>query len=557
MGGLLMSCTVEQMLSNLEALYTAVKSPLVTAMVPPVIDKLRVVKAANQIELNDDFQDYYDSMLTPFNRNVAAQDVKQINVVRSVANGYADLSNFNAADVTYNGEKYVSVEVAYQVNKAREVTKENPTDRNKEVLNVLEALKYLGEITPPEDNKVAMVEITNKAALGKIQKIMVSNGALVNALQKDQYEDVSKGLYDILESYGKKNHVATISKVAKSLAKYLESTNDNVDRISLLEDIMTEYYTNNEPSASALWNRRLLLDTGTSDGRVGGFSHNNEMLRDHWVMTFPTLLYKARQTLLDRGAKVTSGEMVESIKLARVNYKVAKAIRPTPVFDSLPSYTVGQRTMTYAGIGSRETPAEVLEEMQKIAEKLESSGYKLQTGYKKRKGSIVEEEGADKAFSSGVKKPANKELFGPDMVNETAMRVAYEVHSNLDNMGNYVYNKWVDKLSKNNEKAVAEAKAREFAEGAKALQARNTFQVFGRNLDTPVDFVLFYAEEKEGDLRPKGGTGQAVEMARRKGIPTINMKNSNWRKELDKVLEMTGKPSSVSTADELEVKDCN
>lgn len=549
MGGLLMSCTIEQMLSNLEALYTAVKSPLVTAIVPPIMDKLRVVKAANQIELNDDFQDYYDNMLTPFNRNVAAQDVKQINVVRSVSNGYADLSNFNAADVTYNGEKYVSVEVAYQINKAREITKENPTDHNKEVLKVLEALRYLGEIIPPEDNKVAMVEITNKDALDKIQKIMAGNGALVSALQKDQYENVSKGLYDILESYGKKNHVATIGKVAKSVAKYLESTNDSVDRISLLEDIMTEYYTNNEPSASALWNRRLLLDTGTSDGRVGGFSHNNEMLRDHWVMTFPTLLYKARQTLLDRGAKATSGEMAESIKLARVNYKVAKEIRPTPVFDSLPSYTVGQRTMTYAGIGSRKTPAEVLEEMQKIAEKLESSGYKLQTGYKKRKGSIVEEEGADKAFSSGVKKPANKELFGPDMVNDTAMRVAYEIHSDLGDMANYTYKKWVDE--------VGEAKAREYAEGTKNLQARNTFQVFGRNLDTPVDFVLFYAEEKEGDLRPKGGTGQAVEMARRKGIPTINMKNSNWRKELDKVLEMAGKPSSVSTADELEVKDCN
>lgn len=544
MGGLLMSCTIEQMLSNLEALYTVVKSPLVTAIVPPIMDKLRVVKAANQIELNDDFQDYYDNMLTPFNRNVAAQDVKQINVVRSVSNGYADLSNFNAADVTYNGEKYISVEVAYQINKAREITKENPTDHNKEVLKVLEALRYLGEIIPPEDNKVAMVEITDEKALNRIDKALDSA-----VLTRVIHEDVYKALENLLKAKGEKRQVATISKVAKSVAKYLESTNDNVDRIAMLEDIMTEYYTNNEPSASALWNRRLLLDTGTSDGRVGGFSHNNEMLRDHWVMTFPTLLYKARQTLLDRGAKATSGEMAESIKLARVNYKVAKEIRPTPVFDSLPSYTVGQRTMTYAGIGSRKTPAEVLEEMQKIAEKLESSGYKLQTGYKKRKGSIVEEEGADKAFSSGVKKPANKELFGPDMVNDTAMRVAYEIHSDLGDMANYTYKKWVDE--------VGEAKAREYAEGTKNLQARNTFQVFGRNLDTPVDFVLFYAEEKEGDLRPKGGTGQAVEMARRKGIPTINMKNSNWRKELDKVLEMAGKPSSVSTADELEVKDCN
>ena len=54
--------------------------------------------------------------------------------------------------------------------------------------------------------------------------------------------------------------------------------------------------------------------------------------------------------------------------------------------------------------------------------------------------------------------------------------------------------------------------------------ARNTNQVFGKNLDAPVDFVLFYAEETDNPLRPKGGTGQAVEMARRKGIPTIKGK---------------------------------
>ena len=27
------------------------------------------------------------------------------------------------------------------------------------------------------------------------------------------------------------------------------------------------------------------------------------------------------------------------------------------------------------------------------------------------------------------------------------------------------------------------------------LHSRNAFQIFGKNLDTPVDFVLFYAEE--------------------------------------------------------------
>ena len=78
--------------------------------------------------------------------------------------------------------------------------------------------------------------------------------------------------------------------------------------------------------------------------------------------------------------------------------------------------------------------------------------------------------------------------------------------------------------------------------------ARNTNQIFGDNLDTPVDFVLFYAEETNNPLRPKGGTGQAVEMARRKGIPTINMADTNWKNQLEKVLgsQPTQQSSEVS-----------
>jgi len=42
-------------------------------------------------------------------------------------------------------------------------------------------------------------------------------------------------------------------------------------------------------------------------------------------------------------------------------------------------------------------------------------------------------------------------------------------------------------------------------------------------------------------MRPKGGTGQAVEMARRKGIPTINMADANWREQLKAAI--ANKPS--------------
>ena len=229
--------------------------------------------------------------------------------------------------------------------------------------------------------------------------------------------------------------------------------------------------------------------------------------------------------------------------------KVIELTKPTdskpkdkarPEFDKLPAYVEGQQNMAYAGIGSRETPKEVLALMTKEATWLEGKGYKLQTGYKRKQanGKLVEE-GADKAFSDGTK---NKELFGPDMANAKTRSVAEEIHPNLKGMWSSVYNKWVSKVGKD--------KATEYADGAIGLQERNTFQVFGAKLDTAVDFVLFYAEETKDPMRPKGGTGQAVEMARRKGIPTINMANKDWRKELTEVIvkkstEAEAKPKKV------------
>lgn len=210
-----------------------------------------------------------------------------------------------------------------------------------------------------------------------------------------------------------------------------------------------------------------------------------------------------------------------------------------PEFDKLPSYKEGQKNMVYAGIGSRETPKDVLDLMTKAAAWLASKGYKLQTGYKRKQtnGKLVEE-GADKAFSDGTN---NKELFGPDMANATTKSIAEEIHPNLKGMWSAVYNKWVSKVGKE--------KATEYADGAIDLQARNTFQVFGAKLDTAVDFVLFYAEETNDPMRPKGGTGQAVEMSRRKGIPTINMANKDWRKELTKVIGK--KPTEVDQIEEV------
>jgi hypothetical protein len=175
-----------------------------------------------------------------------------------------------------------------------------------------------------------------------------------------------------------------------------------------------------------------------------------------------------------------------------------------PEFNKLPGKSATP-TMTYAGIGSRQTPPEVIKQMTEVAKTLASRGYTLNTG-------ITfggKEEGADAAFSRGATK---KNLFSPEKQGSRAREqaIAKEVHPN----------------------------PRALSQGALKLMARNTNQVFGDNLDKPVDFVVFYAKETKG-IRPEGGTGQAVEMARRKGIPTINMADANWKEQLNAAV--TGK----------------
>ena len=220
----------------------------------------------------------------------------------------------------------------------------------------------------------------------------------------------------------------------------------------------------------------------------------------------------------------------ESVIEFDLNGDVLEPIKPPvsgdrPVFDSLPSKSTTP-TMTYAGIGSRETPQEVLDVMPEVAKYLESLGYTLRSG-----GAA----GADAAFEKGV--TSKKEIFpGNVKTGERELKIAEEIHP-----------AWNVMLDSTRKKAIAKGNNPERSAAFVAnLMARNTNQIFGANLDTPVDFVIFYAKETTNPLRPAGGTGQAVEMARRKGIPTINMADTNWRERLKTAL--VNKPTQSSTS---------
>lgn len=73
--------------------------------------------------------------------------------------------------------------------------------------------------------------------------------------------------------------------------------------------------------------------------------------------------------------------------------------------------------------------------------------------------------------------------------------------------------------------------------------ARNTYQVLREDLQSPTDFVLFWAEEK--GMRVQGGTAIAYRVARRYGVPTFNLWNEAVLEEVCEALEINTQPPTL------------
>jgi len=135
----------------------------------------------------------------------------------------------------------------------------------------------------------------------------------------------------------------------------------------------------------------------------------------------------------------------------------------------------------YAGVGSRQTPVEILEIFKSLAMKYELQGKILRSG---------RAAGADSAFESGVLKDSHMELFVASDATPEAMKLAAKYHPAWYRCNNYV----------------------------RKLHARNALILLGKDLQTPVDFIVCWTPNG----RITGGTGQALRMAIDYGIPVIN-----------------------------------
>lgn len=169
---------------------------------------------------------------------------------------------------------------------------------------------------------------------------------------------------------------------------------------------------------------------------------------------------------------------------------------------------------SYSGIGSREVkdlPA-TGQEMFEIAHDLAILGYILRSG-----GA----DGADIAFEAGCDSGHGaKEIFLPwkgfNGNNSPFHRPSTEaLETARDLLGPYHWGN--------------------LKEGGRLMHGRNCHQVLGAHLDNPADFVLCWTPGG----KDVGGTATAIKLARRHGIPVINMALEGWRQDLDELVNET------------------
>lgn len=189
-------------------------------------------------------------------------------------------------------------------------------------------------------------------------------------------------------------------------------------------------------------------------------------------------------------------------------------------------------SLVYTGIGSRETPADVLALMKAVGASLANAGVTLRSG-----GA----QGADSAFESGcLSADGAAEIYLPkaghmghrsslNTVCDAAMRLASQIHPNWSACSPL----------------------------AKRLHARNCYQVLGKSLDHPADLLICWTPDGCVDeltrTRQSGGTATAICLASLYQVPVINLMRPRALSQLDawcvaKGIDASFSDSSFSTS---------
>ncbi|MBI9082726.1 MAG: hypothetical protein JEZ11_03955 [Desulfobacterales bacterium] len=147
----------------------------------------------------------------------------------------------------------------------------------------------------------------------------------------------------------------------------------------------------------------------------------------------------------------------------------------------------------YTGVGSRNTPADVLALMARLA-------CKLRVTHRLRSGGAI---GADSAFERGAAGVAD--VFLAKHATPEAIAIAAKFHPAWHRCKGYV----------------------------QKLHGRNTFQVLGADLATPSSFLVCWTRDGAISHTDRcyntGGTGTAISIADAHGVPVFNLARHDHR----------------------------
>lgn len=163
------------------------------------------------------------------------------------------------------------------------------------------------------------------------------------------------------------------------------------------------------------------------------------------------------------------------------------------------------KNFTYAGIGSRETPQDVLDGMEAIA-------YTLAAGWNLRSGAA---DGADSAFERGAEHGGAghaTELYLPwPGYNDRKEATLHHPTPEAYLLSSDFHPAWPH-----------------LSRGAKSLHARNAHIILGADLDAPARFVLCWTPRAKGG----GGTGQGIRIARHYKVPVYDLADEKIRERV-------------------------
>lgn len=183
----------------------------------------------------------------------------------------------------------------------------------------------------------------------------------------------------------------------------------------------------------------------------------------------------------------------------------------------------------FAGVGSRETPDDILALMRQISLALYAQGYGLSSG---------DAEGADTAFYEGAVMARQYQQNG------ARIYLAWDgVRGRTADPANFFYDAtkfatWETARSMAEEVHPAWEKC---GRGGIAMHTRNVFQILGHDLNSPVKAIIYWAKPVGKTETVKGGTNMALQMSIRAGIPKrINLYTDEGREKAQALVDRYG-----------------